>query len=449
MATVLISFIGKGVLAPEGADKLHAGYRKATYLFDDDGGAQEVTTPLFGAALVQRLRAQGRHADRWLVMGTEQSMWDALLDALPSELQDNVAELYLRLNDAVQQSRISQDLLDEWQQAICLQLPESDCRFRLVGVATDEAAQQSIWEAVSEAVETSDKIILDITNGFRHQPVIAAFMVMLLRWLRNVKSVELYYGALDMMPLNGGKAPVFRLPICNALLQATEAVATFRHTGNYSQLGECLHLSGNLDQKFQALVFKDGIQRDVTAEAGRLAKDLTAASSQPDAIRSSIAATLAEALKLAADKRLSERLYSKACDAFRHRQYFHAIALLYEAIRVAACDKYRTGGPDIHDNRKDAEKLLVEDLGYLTWLDKFTGLPVREVFERVSHLRHAVLHGTRGEYSAINGVLNSEKDFRLLFQAGLEVFNYVAPRRATLQSVQQQVKIADVLVESA
>ena len=103
MGKVLISFIGR----PESAARCRechsvlqcsnpecaratpgcegeTSYRTATYDFTTDNGTT-YTTPLFGAALLKHLQSQPNPPERWLVLGTAQSIWDALADALPEE----------------------------------------------------------------------------------------------------------------------------------------------------------------------------------------------------------------------------------------------------------------------------------------------------------------------------------------------------------------------------
>src|SRR5206468_6460248 len=89
MAIVLVGFIGKGRSASGESGASHTGYVRTVYTFPSEESlpVSERTTSLFSAALLERLLELGRPVARWVVMGTAQSMWDSLLEAIHVDRQ--------------------------------------------------------------------------------------------------------------------------------------------------------------------------------------------------------------------------------------------------------------------------------------------------------------------------------------------------------------------------
>jgi CRISPR-associated Csx2 family protein len=152
--STLITFLGKG---QQGA----GGYRKARYVFPD--GSQKETA-YFGLAAAESCQAQTVR-----ILGTSGSMWDVLLleqgDTSCHETQwDELAAAVSR--DAVSQIQLSavENLLNR-QGAQCFQL-------RLIPYGFDDREQIDILRALTEGIDSRQNIILDITHGLRHLPML-------------------------------------------------------------------------------------------------------------------------------------------------------------------------------------------------------------------------------------------------------------------------------------
>jgi CRISPR-associated Csx2 family protein len=417
MATVLVSFIGKGSFDQQGK----RNYRKANYKFAADEGHPEYlaeNSSLFGVSLLKRLQSCGREVDRWLVMGSALSMWDALLEAIPEENHDELENIYLQIGEAIEsrQTSTTQTLLDEWQTQLNA-LASTKIVCRLVGAAEDAASQERIWKALAETVKAGDQIVLDVTNGLRHQPVIASFMVMLLRWLRGVQKVDLYYGAFELTTKENGKdvCPVIRLPLCNELLEATEAISTLQQTGNFSALGNWFKLSeGDLEK----VVFADEVNHPEKGLAAKLRTELEAQSH--NSFQATLSPLLDDALNWAGETSLAHIYKRKARFAFEHEQYFQAIALLWEAILVVGCQKFSIPNPTSFDSREDAEKKIKQHL---------TNENDRKTLQKIDYLRNAIMHGTEAEPSRVKSeverALRTSQNFKSVFKEGENLLAYL------------------------
>jgi cell division protein DivIC len=196
--TVLVSFLGKGIRATEEQPRSHLGYRTAQYDFTHLGGSVEESA-MFGLALLRHLRTQNQKPNVWLILGSPQSSWDALIEAvdieaLDSQQMETLNALFQRVGEAVKREEahpsskgsgsLTETLLQEWARTLTMHLHPTQVRCFLSGWSYNRAEQEQLWKILSEQTEEQDRLILDITHGFRHQPMLTAFIVTLLNRLK-------------------------------------------------------------------------------------------------------------------------------------------------------------------------------------------------------------------------------------------------------------------------
>jgi hypothetical protein len=177
--TVLVSFLGKGKRATEEQPRSHLGYRTARYDFNHLGGSDEESA-MFGLALLRHLRAQNQKPNVWLVLGSPQSSWDALIEAvdieaLGSQQMETLNTLLQQVEEAVKQEEthpsskgsdfLTETLLQEWARTLTMHLHPTQVRCFLIGWSYDRAEQEQLWKILSEQTEEQDRLILDITHG--------------------------------------------------------------------------------------------------------------------------------------------------------------------------------------------------------------------------------------------------------------------------------------------
>jgi len=434
--TVLVSFLGRDIRATGEQPRSHLGYRTAQYDFTHLGGSVEETS-MFGLALLRHLRAQNQKPDVWLILGSPQSPWDALIEAVDMEAVDSqqletLNALFQRVEEAVKQEGahpsskgsgfLTETLLQEWARTLTMHLHPTQVHCSLIGWSYNRAEQEQLWKILNEHTKAQDRLILDITHGFRHQPMLTAFTVMLLNRLKRLSAVEFYYGALDMTPkarshtTQNALTPVLKIDFVNDLIQATEALATYQETGDYEPLVE-FALQGNAKTQVQNLIFEQrvnkphfsALQPAITALKGFRASD---------SLRASLVPPILQEAESLCEGALHQRLVRQADKAMEHDNYLVAVPLLWEAVLSLACQLTGSGSPENYQNREKAESVLVEQSNrYLTDEERGILRDLREV-------RNAVVHGTRrSERALVKSALAGKDGMKKLYTQAREIYD--------------------------
>lgn len=105
-----------------------------------------------------------------------------------------------------------------------------------------------IFDKITEQIEEGDRILFDITHGFRSLPVLALIAVSYLRVVRNVEIEGIVYGAFQP---GKNEAPVVDLLPIVSLLEWTTATDQFIKTGNGKDLASLLRKVVPSNQELQ------------------------------------------------------------------------------------------------------------------------------------------------------------------------------------------------------
>jgi len=294
---VLVSFIGKG--QPDGSS---SGYRTTQYTFPDSWQSPELS--VFGIALLTYYEQYLRQPiDRWLVLGSPQSNWDALLEGVPEDQQGSALNrVYGKIRDAVtakEQSssatgigQLTQRLLDEWSDALSERLQPMVVKCQLVGWCEAPTSQLQMWRVLSVEVPERSELVLDITHGFRHQPMLLAPMVVLLGMLKNLSGVELYYGALDM------DRRVLKLDLFPELLEYIQHLSLLQTSGDYEPLSETLIEESQTRHRLREIAFLERVNHPVDYEdVQRLLETIDLSISPSNPLKSDLLNILQEMLR--------------------------------------------------------------------------------------------------------------------------------------------------------
>lgn len=104
---------------------------------------------------------------------------------------------------------------------------------RLVPKGATEEEQMSIVDEVMSAVQPGEEIVLDVTQGLRHLPMVYLAALTYLVGLQGNRLRGIYYGAFDLKDDDpDGAAPIFDLTPLFRILQWYQAVGAAGETGD-------------------------------------------------------------------------------------------------------------------------------------------------------------------------------------------------------------------------
>jgi len=412
MKTILVSFIGRGIDSG-------SGYRTVDYKF---ANGDIFKTSFFGSALLRNLKAQKQPVEKWLIMGTAQSNWCDLPYMFDEDdclaFQDRHCEFIGELKADADRSiggGVSDADLQKWQKLIADESPDTEIICRKVGNATEQESFDKIIQSLLEVVEDGSRIVFDVTHGYRTQPIVTGFILMYLRWLKNIESLELFYGG-EAAEIRG---QVIDLSFCNDLLKATEAVAVREQTGNYAAIGEQLNISETFKANLQKLVFADETHRPNRQLAGELRREIEKNQSGFNPVKSSLAGKLKNSLDWSGEASYARQLKRKAETAFKYKQYFKAVITLWEAVKVACCESCRETDflnpnireqcfNEIYERRLNSAQIIkIDDL---------------------RSLRNTLAHGTENRREIEDALVNPKK-FEEIFNGGKNVLEDILAGR--------------------
>ena len=266
MAHILFMFLGAGKL------------QRTNYSFPS--GSVYSNRNLFGLALLEE-QAKIRPVDKLVVMGTSGSGWELLVSETAGD-QDGLAGLRERKTSPKSGGGIDTEALSPFQAAVAQVLRSKglalETIFELVGLAFDKAEQIQLIDTVAQHVNPGDSISFDVTNGFRHFPLIGVMAAIVVKRLREAKLAGIWYGGFEH-PLNSldrgdeRVAPAVRLDGLAELADWIEALSAFNADGNFGRFAALLQAGGISSATAESL--RAAGFREQTGELRGAANELT------------------------------------------------------------------------------------------------------------------------------------------------------------------------------
>lgn len=103
----------------------------------------------------------------------------------------------------------------------------------------NESELWQIFESISHVVEPDTELILDVTHGFRSQPMLLLAVAVYLQAVKNVTITKILYGAFDAKDENG-IAPIFNLLPFLDIIRWSTATEQFLKYGSATLLKDIL-----------------------------------------------------------------------------------------------------------------------------------------------------------------------------------------------------------------
>ena len=369
----LISLLGKSKLDAQ------TGYRTAKYRFSD-GITREV--PFFGLGLMDCIKPA-----RLILAGTSGSMWDVFFDH-----QKTGDEALLPLIDAVASESVTPDMLAVHEQRLSEKFG-IPVQCILISYARDASEQAAVLTRLAEAVQPGENIVLDITHGFRHLPMLALVAARYLTHVRRVSVKDVYYGALEMT--QDGQTPVLNLGGMLQMLDWVEALAVYDKSGDYGVFSGLLQADGMQPARAQMLAQAAYFERSNNPVQAR--QNLMGAFNPVQAHQGTLGRLFSEPLARNIEWiRHGDRADWELALADRYlarKDYLRAATYLFEGF-VSRAVRQQSGDITRFDDREAARKLAQQDLPDA---------------KRLARLRNALAHGVRPSDPEIKRLLQDEQ----------------------------------------
>lgn len=390
------SFLGRARRDP------HTGYQKVRYAISAD---RTVESAFLGLALAAEERSQ----ELW-ILGTSGSMWDLLLDDAVSE--HGVREdQQLALWESADLKQVSDELLAPFEEVLSERMGLS-CRLRVIDYARSDAEQAKLLDTLAAPLQPGDEIILDVTHGFRHLPMLALAAAHYLERVRQVQVSDIVYGAFDMRDADG-IVPVLRLNGLLRVLDWVQALAAYDASGDYAGFGPLLEKSGVSVAQTERLAEASGLER-LTNHVGARQKlnglELSPALADPLA-----ALFLPELERRLVWWKKSERWQREAALAwenFQRGDYLRAAVFTQEAAITRALPERDA---DHFDTRDEARNRLLAN---------------NKDAKRLFALRNGLVHGIKSNRGSINESMRNTEVLRENLQELMQKLLQGAPSRA-------------------
>lgn len=369
----LISLLGKSKL------DARTGYRTAKYRFSD-GITREV--PFFGLGLMDCIKPA-----RLILAGTSGSMWDVFFDH-----QKTGDEALLPLIDAVASESVTPDMLAVHEQRLSEKFG-IPVQCILISYARDASEQAAVLTRLAEAVQPGENIVLDITHGFRHLPMLALVAARYLTHVRRVSVKDVYYGALEMT--QDGQTPVLNLGGMLQMLDWVEALAVYDKSGDYGVFSGLLQADGMQPTRAQMLAQAAYFERSSNPVQAR--QNLMGVFNPVQGHQGTLGRLFSEPLARNIEWiRHGDRADWELALANRYlarKDYLRAATYLFEGF-VSHAVRQQGGDINRFDDREAARKLAQQDLPDA---------------KRLARLRNALAHGVRPSDPEIKRLLQDEQ----------------------------------------
>lgn len=389
----LISFLGKGQRTGN-----TNSYRTATYQLE--GQAPWPETQYLGKALAQHLQG----IEKLVLLGTASSMWDVFgLDMAGEDEAGFAALADLELETAVNEGRVTQAMLDTLAPVLSQRM---GCAvvLRLIGFARTAAEQTALLHTLAQDVPPHSRIVLDVTHGFRHLPMIGLVAARYLKHARHAQVQAMYYGALDMS--SNGITPVLNLNGMLQMLDWVDGLSIYQHTGDYGPFAMLMQDAGMAADKAQQWQHAAFHERTMSTEMAfsKLNDARQAMNELSDPLLDLFKTELNQRMSWARQPSRARRERALAEGYLKRHDHLRGVFYLFECLITAELERR----PDLYakpysfNDRKAAKEQLKER--YAT------------AFPRLEWLRNNLAHGERSDSEHVNRALHSPKEMEKMLK---------------------------------
>jgi CRISPR-associated Csx2 family protein len=396
--THFITFLGRG--RKNAAGDALVDYAPMRYRFPD--GAVSEPHALFARAALDRLDTGPWRPDRLVILGTAGSMWDTMLSDLAPEA--NATDLWAQVREEVFAGAVTQARADEVGRTAAAALGR-DVTCRVLPTGLDERDQLAVLSAKAEAVAHGDRLLLDVTHGYRHLPLFGLVAASLLAYDRECEFLDIWYAAFQMADGTPPVAPVIPL---RSLLHAQEwgrAFALLRESGRYAPLAALLGDHPAAKDLRDTGFFLATNQVTQARRSGRAALEALRRGPHPDPLIEIVRDDLIASLTWVEEERIWDRMLAVARRALESGDHLEAVTLTLESLYWAAAWAFFGAEKPAHSYDLDRLKRRIS-----SELRGHRGEVAR--FHTLRKVRNAAAHGLRphGRLAAEVGHIMGDPD---------------------------------------
>lgn len=379
MSTVMISFLGR-------SPKKDGNYRVTKYYINKE---EQTPTAYVGYLLREYYKPQ-----KFVVLGTSGSMWDNLFDKV-SNLKEHEENLLLSLVEAVEHKNVNQKQLDELTPLLSEEL-KCEVELKITPSAFNQSEQLQILQAIAGAAIGAEKLILDITHGYRHLPMLAYTAILYLQSIQpNLQVEHILYGEFDH---DTGKGEVLDLVGLLEINKWSNAIRHSEATGDYSAVSALLDDKEMGDWLSEAS-YQESIHRGVQARSP-LKKVRKKIAKEPLVGPASLfQPLLIERTDWVDENRLYQRQRTQAFRSLERHDYLRAALYGFEAFltrKIQDADDSIAGTEGPYEQRKKVTDSLNNR--------KYKNTEEGKSYYRLRNIRNTLAHGDQ------NSVKETQQD---------------------------------------
>lgn len=414
MALRMITFLGKPnyLQEDEGAGS-PPRYRLAAYDFGE--GYLSRQTPIFGLALFEYLSASETRPEEVLVLGTRASQWDCLHELSDSDAEEDVLA-GLELGESVRQGDVSREQLDGVEKILSEVLEGTTVRCELIGEASEAEGQFDILRTIAGGMDNGDEVHLDVTHGFRHWGQVGLESLLFLRQVRQIAVGGVYYANFGARN-DDGSAPVVRLEAVDAMADWSEALASFRQTGQLGRLPDLFdanyrEIARPLEKlRFSLMANRFGHAAHAARQARASLKKLV--DDEPTTLASFFAGVLVDELEIFVRPHIADWQLELSRRALESGDYLRAAINAYEAIVSAAIEDSDKRKKGWYRHQVASDTLKAKEQHAHPFRDQ-------QPFWNLSNIRNALAHGGEAQNGYLRKQMRDEKSLRAFLEELLE-----------------------------
>lgn len=379
--TTLISFLGTGLKDQNGKSR---GYQETTYRLDGVDYPQKYVS----ISLIKAIKP-----NKVILLGTTGSVWDVFLE---NGGDSGLEQEWLSLSEKVEEVRVTKQDLEPFELYLSEQY-QAQVKCVLIPYARKLAEQVEVLSVIAENLADNENVVLDVTHGFRHLPMLALVASRFLKTIKNINVQNIYYGAFDMKD-EDGTCPIIDVNGMLSMLDWIDALNTFDKDGDYGVFFELLVKEGIEQSSADLLRQASFYERTTNASNAKqkldtIFKELNAFDDSP--LFNLFKPQLTKRLQWFKKSNRGLREQELAKEYLNRRDYVRAVVFAMEGM-ISAKVFSEKQDENRYEDREEARSTLREADG----------------FKFLSNIRNALVHGLGNQNKDIKRVLDKESSIQ-------------------------------------